>query len=174
MEFDVEQAISVLECTPRTLQAMLGSLAPVWTDATEGPETWSPYVIVGHLIHGERTDWIPRARIILAQGTNRHFTPFDRFAQLRDSRGSRLLNSSTSLPDCARTAWPRPPRLAADLRRSPRSRASTRSSQMVTLRQLLAMGWRARFRARGAGRSVMAKQHGGGWSVAGVSADPDR
>jgi hypothetical protein len=90
MEFDLEQAFSVLERTPRTLQAMLGSLAPVWTDATEGPETWSPYVIVGHLIHAERADWVPRAQIILAQGADRHFPPFDRFAQFRDSQGKSL------------------------------------------------------------------------------------
>ena len=90
MEFNLEQGISILERTPHTLQAMLGTLEPAWTDATEGPETWSPYDIVGHLIHGERTDWVPRARIILAQGTNRHFTPFNRFAQFRDSQGKSL------------------------------------------------------------------------------------
>jgi hypothetical protein len=90
MEFDLEQAISVLECTPRTLQAMLGTLGPAWTHATEGPETWSPYDIVGHLIHAERTDWIPRAQIILARGADRHFPPFDRFAQFRDSQGKSL------------------------------------------------------------------------------------
>ena len=63
---------------------------PAWTDATEGPETWSPYDIVGHLIHGERTDWIPRARIILAQGPERRFAPYDRFAQFRESQGKSL------------------------------------------------------------------------------------
>ena len=90
MEFNLEQGISILERTPHTLRAMLEALDEAWTDATEGPETWSPYDIVGHLIHGERTDWIPRARIILAQGTDRHFTPFDRFAQFRDSQGKSL------------------------------------------------------------------------------------
>jgi hypothetical protein len=90
MEFDLEQGIAVLERTPRVLRAMLAALAPAWTDATEGPETWSPFVIVGHLIHGERTDWIPRAQLILAQGTNRRFTPYDRFAQFRESRGKAL------------------------------------------------------------------------------------
>jgi hypothetical protein len=90
MEFDLEQGTAVLERTPRVLRAMLAELAPAWTDATEGPETWSPYVIMGHLIHGERTDWIPRAQIILAQGPNRRFTPFDRFAQLRESQGLTL------------------------------------------------------------------------------------
>ena len=90
MDFDLTDGIAVLERTPHTLRAMLAGLPPAWTDATEGPETWSPYVIVGHLIHGERTDWIPRARIILAQGPQRRFTPYDRFAQFRESEGKSL------------------------------------------------------------------------------------
>jgi hypothetical protein len=90
MEFDLPHGMAVLERTPSTLRAMLRGLGPAWTDATEGPETWSPYVIVGHLIHGERTDWIPRAQLILAQGPSRRFTPYDRFAQLRESQGKSL------------------------------------------------------------------------------------
>src|SRR5262245_29784895 len=90
MEFDLANGITVLERTPPTLRAMLDGLPSAWIDATEGPETWSPYIIVGHLIHGERTDWIPRARIILAQTGNRRFTPFDRFAQFRESQGKSL------------------------------------------------------------------------------------
>jgi len=90
MDFDLTTGMAVLERTPRTLRAMLAGLPPTWTDATEGPETWSPYVIVGHLIHGERTDWIPRAQLILAQGPQRRFTPYDRFAQLRESQGKSL------------------------------------------------------------------------------------
>jgi hypothetical protein len=90
MDFDLTTGTAVLERTPATLRAMLAGLPPVWTDATEGPDTWSPYAIVGHIIHGERTDWIPRARIILAQGTDRRFTPFDRFAQFRESEGKSL------------------------------------------------------------------------------------
>src|SRR4030081_3490814 len=90
MELDLEQGTAVLTRTPEVLRAMLSGLGPAWTDATEGPETWSPYVILGHLIHGERTDWIARAQIILAQGTNRRFTPFDRFAQRRESAGKSL------------------------------------------------------------------------------------
>lgn len=90
MNFDLSNGISVLERTPGTLRAMLAGLSSDWIDATEGPETWSPYVIVGHLIRGERTDWIPRAEIILAQGSNRRFTPFDRFAQFRESQGKSL------------------------------------------------------------------------------------
>lgn len=92
MEFDLEQGVAVLTRTPDTLRSMLAGLGAQWTDATEGPETWSPYVIVGHLIHGERTDWIPRAHIILAQGPNRHFTPYDRFAQFRESHGKSLVD----------------------------------------------------------------------------------
>src|SRR5580698_4996178 len=90
MEFDLTLGIAVLERTPATLRAMLRGLGPAWADATEGPETWSPYVIVGHLIHGERTDWIPRAQLILAQGPNRRFLPYDRFAQVRESQGKSL------------------------------------------------------------------------------------
>ena len=90
MDFDLVAGPALLERTPPTLRAMLAGLAPVWTDATEGPDTWSPYVIVGHLIHGERTDWIPRAEIILAQGQNRRFTPYDRFAQFHESQGKSL------------------------------------------------------------------------------------
>jgi hypothetical protein len=82
--------VSVLERTPHTFRAMLDGLPPAWTDATEGPDTWSPYVIIGHLAHAERADWIPRARIILAQGADRRFTPFDRFAQFRESEGKSL------------------------------------------------------------------------------------
>ena len=91
MDLHLPDAIAVLERTPRTLHALLTGLTPSWTDANEGPDTWSPYVIVGHLIHGERTDWIPRARIILDQGPNRRFTPYDRFAQFRESAGKSLV-----------------------------------------------------------------------------------
>ena len=92
MVFDLARGTAILERTPRALRAMLEGLSPDWTDATEGPDTWSPYIIVGHLIHGERTDWIPRAQIILAQGEQRRFTPFDRFAQFRESEGKSLAN----------------------------------------------------------------------------------
>jgi hypothetical protein len=90
MDFDLQNGIAVLERTPRTLDAMLRGLDSAWTDATEGPETWSPWVIIGHLVRGERADWIPRAKIILAQGEDRRFTPFDRFAQFHESKGKSL------------------------------------------------------------------------------------
>lgn len=90
MEFDLQQAIAVLSRTPATLDALLRGLPNVWTTPNEGGESWSAYDIVGHLIHGERTDWIPRARVILQHGDSRPFEPFDRFAQFRDSKGKTL------------------------------------------------------------------------------------
>lgn len=90
MEFNLADGIAILERTPNTMRALLSGLESPWIDGTEGPDTWSPYVIVGHLNHGERTDWIPRARIIMEQGTSRRFTPFDRFAQYEESKGKPL------------------------------------------------------------------------------------
>lgn len=99
MEFQLIDGLAVLERTPATLAAMLGGLGPQWVDATEGADTWSPYIIVGHLIHGERTDWISRARAILAQGDDRRFEPYDRFAQFHESTGKSL---ATLLDEFAR------------------------------------------------------------------------
>jgi hypothetical protein len=90
MTFQLTEAISVLERTPVTFRALLSGLPNSWITTNEGPNTFSPFDNVGHLIHGERTDWIPRARIILAQGLNRRFEPYDRFAQFRESEGKSL------------------------------------------------------------------------------------
>jgi len=90
LPFDVESGVAILERTPGVLRTMLSGLSSAWIDGTEGEKTWSPYDNVGHLVHGEKTDWIQRAEIILAQGQNRSFTPFDRFAQFRDSEGKSL------------------------------------------------------------------------------------
>ncbi|MBO0720518.1 MAG: DinB family protein [Blastocatellia bacterium] len=90
MELDLEQAIEVLARTPVVLRALLADLPVEWTHSNEGPETWSPYDVVGHLIHGERADWIPRARIVLAEGETCPFDPFDRFAQFAESKGKTL------------------------------------------------------------------------------------
>jgi hypothetical protein len=100
MHFDLRSGFMVLERTPATLRAMLSGLGPEWIEQNEGPETWSPFDIVGHLIHGERTDWVARAEIILAQGENRRFTPFDRTAMFDESKGkslSQLLDEFESL-----------------------------------------------------------------------------
>ena len=90
MNFDLQEGVAVLERTPQVLRLLLGGLPDVWIRSNEGESTWGPYDVVGHLIHGERTDWIPRARIILAQGASRRFEPFDRFAQFEESRGKSL------------------------------------------------------------------------------------
>src|SRR5688572_33086430 len=90
MQFELTHAFEVLERTPATFRALLGGLPDAWTSPNEGPDTFSAFDNVGHLIHGERTDWISRARIILAQGANRTFEPYDRFAQQRESAGKTL------------------------------------------------------------------------------------
>ena len=89
-KFRLDEGVALLERTPATLDALLRGMPEPWLVCDEGPETWSPYVVVGHLIHGEKTDWIPRARRILDDGEKKAFDPFDRFAQLRDSKGKAL------------------------------------------------------------------------------------
>ena len=88
-EFNLDEAVAILERTPATLRAMLAGLPETWTQATEGEGTWSPYDVIGHLIHGEHTDWIPRAQHILA-GDPRPFVPFNRTAQFSESRRQTL------------------------------------------------------------------------------------
>jgi hypothetical protein len=90
MGFDLHQTIALLSRTPSTLNALLRELPQAWTLGNEGGKTWSPFDIVGHLIHGERTDWMPRARMILQHGESRTFDPFDRLAQERESEGKSL------------------------------------------------------------------------------------
>ncbi len=90
MEFDLNDSMAILSRTPGVLRAWLKGLPQDWISGNEGPGTWSPYDVVGHLIHGERTDWIPRTRIILEHGESRAFEPFNRFAQFRESDGKRL------------------------------------------------------------------------------------
>ena len=79
MDFDLDMATHILARTPSTLQALLGELPDPWIRATEGPDTFSPFDVIGHLIDGEETDWVPRARIILAQTPDPRFEPYDRF-----------------------------------------------------------------------------------------------
>ena len=90
MEHDLTQTISLLSRTPAVLNALLRDLPEAWTLATEGEDTWSPFDVVGHLIHAERTDWLPRARRILEFGETRAFEPFDRVGQIRESQGKSL------------------------------------------------------------------------------------
>jgi hypothetical protein len=90
MALDLQQTVALLSRTPSALNALLRDLPQTWTLSNEGGKTWSPFDIVGHLIHGERTDWMARARIILQHGENRAFDPFDRLAQERESQGKSL------------------------------------------------------------------------------------
>ncbi|MGA8428561.1 MAG: DinB family protein [Candidatus Sulfotelmatobacter sp.] len=89
-EFNLGEVIAVLARTPPTLNALLRGMPDIWVRRNEGNDSWSAFDIVGHLIVGERTDWMPRARVILEHGEAQPFTPFDRFAQLKEGRGKSL------------------------------------------------------------------------------------
>ncbi len=88
--YHLQNSIALLARTPATLDALLRDLPDAWTRSNEGENTWSAFDIVGHLIHGERTDWMPRVRIILESGEARPFEKFDRRAQERESAGKSL------------------------------------------------------------------------------------
>lgn len=90
MTFNIDKAIEILERTPATLEHLLTGISDEWLMNNEGENTWSPFEVVGHLIHGEKTDWIPRARIILSDRSDKTFIPFDRFAQERDSQNKTI------------------------------------------------------------------------------------
>ena len=88
--FLIEDATAVLSRTPGVLSNLLQGLPESWIAATEGGATWSPFDVVGHLLHGERTDWMPRVRLILEHGEGRPFDRFDRFAQATTSKAYTL------------------------------------------------------------------------------------
>ncbi len=90
--FVMEDAVAILSRTPAILDALLRGLSDNWIRAQEEAGTWSPLDVVGHLIHGERTDWLPRVKIILRHGEARTFDPFDRFAQFAASEGRTLVS----------------------------------------------------------------------------------
>jgi hypothetical protein len=90
MEQDLSATLSLLSRTPGALDALLRDLPDAWTRATEGPGTWTPFDVLGHLLHGERTDWMPRITTILEFGDTRPFERFDRFAQQQESEGKSL------------------------------------------------------------------------------------
>lgn len=92
MEFAIAPSIEVLERTPAVLHALLGGISDPWVSGNEGPETFSPFDVVGHLIDGEETDWMPRARIILAGGPDPRFEPYDRFRH-RTRNAERTMSS---------------------------------------------------------------------------------
>jgi len=90
MEFELARALPILTRTPRVIGELLLESPEEWTAARNDPDTWSAYDVVGHLIHGERTDWMPRARRILEKGRSVPFDTFDRTAQFVESRGKSL------------------------------------------------------------------------------------
>ncbi len=101
-EFNLAEAIALLTRTPAALDALLRGLPNTWVHGNEGKDTWSAFDIVGHLIVGERTDWMPRVRIILENGEARPFDPFDRFAQSNESQDKSL---EQLLDEFARLRW---------------------------------------------------------------------
>jgi len=90
MDYHYDEAVAVLQRTPGTLRALMAGLPDVWTRAVEGADTWSVYDVVGHLLHGEMTDWIQRLRIILEQGEGHPFPTFNRSAMFEESQGKTL------------------------------------------------------------------------------------
>ena len=90
MENSLQQTMSLLTRTPAALNALLRDLPETWTLRNEGENTWSAFDVVGHLIHGERTDWMPRAKMVLQFGESQTFEPFDRWEHMRESRGKSL------------------------------------------------------------------------------------
>ena len=92
MNFTLEKSYEILERTPTVLRTLLSGLSDDWIMNNEGPETFSPYDVMGHLIHGEKTDWRDRTVMILEHGTEKTFVPFDRFAQFEASKGKSLTN----------------------------------------------------------------------------------
>ena len=135
--FEMNEAVAVLGRTPPTLDAWLRGLPEGWTSAHEGGDTWSPFDVVGHLIHAEQTDWIPRAKVILSHGVARAFDKFDRFAQFAASEGRPL---GSLLDEFAALRRKNLGELAAmHLSEADLERAGTHPELgMVTLRQLLA------------------------------------
>lgn len=100
MKYDQDKALEVLQQTPKTLISFLENLSDEWIHCNEGENTWSAFDIIGHLIHGEITDWIPRLNIILSSSDNKTFATFDRFAQFENSKGktiNQLLNEFSKL-----------------------------------------------------------------------------
>jgi hypothetical protein len=90
MAQDLEQTTALLARTPAALDAILRDLPEAWTLRNEGENSWSAFDIVGHLIHGERTDWMPRVKMVLEFGESQTFRPFDRWGQVRESQGKSL------------------------------------------------------------------------------------
>ena len=90
MAFSLKRSVEILERTPDVLYTMVYGISDYWTQHNEGGETWSVFDVVGHLIHGEKADWVTRAEIILSENPDKKFAPFDRLAQFEESKGKTL------------------------------------------------------------------------------------
>ncbi|MEZ4777927.1 MAG: DinB family protein [Flavobacteriaceae bacterium] len=90
MEFEFNKALEILERTPLVIKSLLSGASEVWTLNNEGENTWSPYDVIGHLVHGEKTDWIPRLEMVLNTSETKTFEPYDRFAQFEMSKGKNI------------------------------------------------------------------------------------
>lgn len=90
MDFDLGRSLEILDRTPRVLRVLLSNLSDDWILNNEGGETWSPFDVMGHLVHGEKTDWPARVKKIVVEGEDPHFEKFDRFAQFNESKGKTL------------------------------------------------------------------------------------
>jgi DinB superfamily len=90
MDFSINKSIEILERTPSVLKQLTNNLSADWITNNEGGETWSVFDVIGHLVHGDKTDWMTRIEIILSKGTEKAFKSFDRFAQLEESKGKSL------------------------------------------------------------------------------------
>lgn len=137
MKFELETALGMLQDTPSILQVWLGHLPRDWLHAREGEDTWSAFDVLGHLIHGEKTDWIPRAEIILSDRESRRFEPFDRFAMFAESRGKSMEDLLDTFTELRKNSLSR----LRELQISPSDYDKTGEHPdlgTVTLRQLLA------------------------------------
>ena len=103
MQFQLQDGIAILERTPSILDAWLRDLPDRWAHANDGQDTWSPFDILGHLIHGENTDWLPRLHIILSDSSNKTFESFDRFAQLQENKGKSVAELLQTFRDLRRS-----------------------------------------------------------------------
>ena len=90
MQFSLERSYEILERTPEVFKTLLADLPEQWTMGNEGPETFSPYDVMGHLIHGEKTDWTERIKMIMEHGISKTFVPYDRFAMYKESKGKSI------------------------------------------------------------------------------------
>ncbi len=90
MKYSIERSVEILERTPAVLNTMLAGIGDDWVMNNEGPETFSPYDVIGHLVHGEKTDWTARTKMILEFGATKTFVPWNRFAQYEESKGKTL------------------------------------------------------------------------------------